>query len=302
MASVSPEITAKRRQFVADERRAAETEGRPFPRDRAFTRQTANPTYQTYNSAINHRRRRGLPIDPWWADPVLGFERFVVDMGERPDGTQCAMRDPSGPWGRGNVRWATDLERRRSGWSGNVREIAAERAMAVKYFVARDQSGRLAQFEKMGLFRRQKPNPLFRTWAAVHNRCYDDSHPSYANYGGRGIRMHEAWEGDFECFAADVLLEIGPKPSPRHSLDRIDPDGDYEPGNLRWATASEQNLNKRTGPADPVADEARFMAKQRARWDRLGVEVDEDGFIDPSIGPDGSELPPGVVMVEASEL
>jgi hypothetical protein len=73
-------------------------------------------------------------------------------------------------------------------------------------------------------------------------RCYDKKNASYANYGGRGIRVCRAWRLSFQQFLADV----GPRPSSQHSLDRFpDWDGDYEPDNVRWATRKEQGRNKR---------------------------------------------------------
>lgn len=76
----------------------------------------------------------------------------------------------------------------------------------------------------------------------MNQRCYNKKHKSYDDYGGRGIRVFFGWvgRGGFEEFLADV----GERPSREHTLDRIDPDGNYEPGNVRWATKSVQNSNK----------------------------------------------------------
>ena len=84
-------------------------------------------------------------------------------------------------------------------------------------------------------------HPLYKTWATMRERCYRKNRPNFANYGGRGIIVCERWRTSFAAFVADM----GPKPSPEHSLDRINNDGNYEPGNCRWATWTEQALNRR---------------------------------------------------------
>lgn len=82
----------------------------------------------------------------------------------------------------------------------------------------------------------------WQTRHAIKERCLTQSCSSYAHYGGRGIRVCDKWLNSFESFLADM----GERPGPGYSIDRIEPDGDYEPGNCRWATVVEQNRNKRT--------------------------------------------------------
>jgi hypothetical protein len=72
-------------------------------------------------------------------------------------------------------------------------------------------------------------------------RCENPNVHNYASYGGRGVRVCSAWRGDFAAF----LAHVGRRPSPQHSIDRIDNDGNYEPGNVRWATTAQQNRNQR---------------------------------------------------------
>lgn len=80
----------------------------------------------------------------------------------------------------------------------------------------------------------------FRAWAGMLGRCTNTSNSRYSYYGSRGIKVCPRWM-IFENFFADMGL----RPSPKHSLDRINNSGNYEPGNCRWATRSQQNRNQR---------------------------------------------------------
>ena len=84
----------------------------------------------------------------------------------------------------------------------------------------------------------------YKTWTAMHARCRDKNHVGYAEYGGRGIRVCERWHGPDGY--ANFLADVGERPSVAHSIDRLNVGGDYEPGNVRWATVEEQAINKRT--------------------------------------------------------
>jgi hypothetical protein len=82
--------------------------------------------------------------------------------------------------------------------------------------------------------------PEYRIYTGMIARCKNPHATSYDRYGGRGIKVCDRWLEDFKNFYDD----IGPRPSTRHSIDRIDNDGDYEPGNCRWATSDQQARNK----------------------------------------------------------
>lgn len=87
-----------------------------------------------------------------------------------------------------------------------------------------------------------KATPEYSAWASMKSRCENPAARNFKDYGGRGIRVCAKWRNSFEAFLADM----GPRPSKQHSIDRIDNDGNYEPGNCRWATAKRQQRNKRS--------------------------------------------------------
>jgi hypothetical protein len=101
-------------------------------------------------------------------------------------------------------------------------------------------------------------DPVFDCWVAMKARCLNVQHPNYHQYGGRGIKVCDRWLNSFENF----LNDVGIKPTKKHTLDRINNDGNYEPGNCRWVTIQQQQVNRRNNTDSPGIR----WEKDRGRW------------------------------------
>lgn len=117
----------------------------------------------------------------------------------------------------------------------------------------------VASSESKGMLRhghasRGRPSGAWRTWRGLFTRCTNRKDPGWKNYGGRGITVCERWRV-FENFLADM----GERPAGA-SIDRINNDGNYEPGNCRWATRIEQNSNTRVAKHLTMNGETRTLS------------------------------------------
>jgi len=107
-------------------------------------------------------------------------------------------------------------------------------------------------------------SPEYNVWRSMKFRCYNKLSKDFKRYGGRGIKVCKRWRNSFRFFISDMGL----RPSPRHSIDRINNDGNYEPGNVRWASRTEQARNTATNHRLTFNGETRSMAE----WsDLLGL-------------------------------
>lgn len=106
--------------------------------------------------------------------------------------------------------------------------------------------------------------PEYWSWVRLRRRCLQPTHKSYKDYGGRGIAVCPEWRDDYPAFVA----YIGRKPSPKHTVERINNNGNYEPGNVCWALQKEQTRNRRGLHQITYRGETRC----RSEWaERLGV-------------------------------
>ncbi len=104
----------------------------------------------------------------------------------------------------------------------------------------------------------KRKTPEYRAWSNMLSRCYNRHDISYPNYGGRGVTVCTQWRDSFASF----LHDVGRRPTVHHSLDRFPgQDGNYEPGNVRWATPTEQQRNIRSNKLITLNGETRCIAE-----------------------------------------
>ncbi len=175
----------------------------------------------------------------------LQFGRLVVTSEEiRPRGTNSSQRWCLCQCECGHQKWIALSTLR----AGNARSCGClRREVTIRRFVTHGRTN----------------TPEYGVWLSMKNRCYNRRVQAYPRYGGRGITVCERWMNSFEAFFAD----LGPRPSEQHSIERIDSNGPYSPENCRWATATEQYVNRRQ-PSNWRVIEFNGRSMPTARWAR----------------------------------
>ena len=98
--------------------------------------------------------------------------------------------------------------------------------------------------------------PEYNTWVHINQRCHNPKNKDFKNYGGRGIEVYSLWRESFEAF----FMYIGAKPAPSYSIERLDVNKGYSPGNVTWATKVDQARNKRTNVRVDIDGEIKTVA------------------------------------------
>lgn len=116
--------------------------------------------------------------------------------------------------------------------------------------------------------------PEYRVWQTMRLRCNNPSNKAYPRYGGRGITVCERWQNSVEAFIEDM----GPKPSPKHEIDRIDNDGPYCPENCRWVLRRTNSRNRRSNRRISHQGETltlvEWAERTGIRWDTIMKRLD----------------------------
>lgn len=240
-------------------RHEAEQAGRPVPPLEAFRpRYQNNLTYAKWQPMERCAAAGTAEVCPEWADLLYGFENFVGDMGQRPSPNHGLKRVDTGrPWGPGNAEWVWRLSRRGAGDKLHPAEDPKKLEPYRKEY--REMLARERHLDPAQLTRKDR-TPNYMRWKLMNGRCNNEFHPDYRYYGEARIGVYREWNDDdtivaFENYAAYILSELNPPPSPQHdTIDRINVYQDYEPGNIQWATRAEQQENKRSVKGPPPPD------------------------------------------------
>ncbi len=213
-----------------------------------------NPAYKNYGN-------RGIIISNDWVNDGKKFAKDILDnLGNRPSNSHQLDRiDVNGNYELKNLRWTSVKENCRNkrnnkivtinNQTKTISEWAEISGLNPRTISSRIKKGwsenKLLEPIKINkkIFDKNDFTGIFK---GIKERCYNPNSVPYKDYGGRNINIYEPWKNNYQLFQQDILNSIGPRPSPKHQLDRYpNNNGNYESGNLRWATSKENTNNTR---------------------------------------------------------
>lgn len=214
-----------------------------------------NHCFDINESSYHNYGGRGITMQEDWINDYEKFEKDVLGkVGHRPTDKHIFDRiDNNGNYTINNVRWVTYTESARNRRSNHLVVIDGEEKTVAELAEIKNIK-RSTIYDRLAVGKEgdelfapvrayNENTTLINIWTSMNNRCSCPENYRYHRYGGRGIKIHHAWKDDFATFEKDIVELIGARPLGTQ-LDRIDNDGNYEPGNIRWATRFEQANNK----------------------------------------------------------
>ncbi len=219
-----------------------------------------NKCYNKNDSGFCFYGEKGIVICDIWKNNSKQFiNDILLNLGHRPTiKHQLDRIDVRGNYELSNIRWATPKENSRNKSNNVLITINNETKTLAEWselsgvtrntISARYKRGCVEEKILKPIIKKiNKPNNsyLSNIFYFIIRRCYDKESSSFINYGAKGISIYPQWKNDFKEFEKYILENLGNRPTDKHQLDRYpNKYGNYEPGNLRWATVKENGRNK----------------------------------------------------------